>query len=544
MKIRHSFDCHKRCGRLKPVERGGGLRTLFHLHGSVFPYACFVGLPCLLLTTLLKVMEKQGVFYIQQFVSSLTLDPMAYGGFSTLLGFVVVFRTSEAYSRFWDGNTLTHQMRGDWFDACSGLMAYSRWTAASPEAVENFRQTIVRLFSMLHAMALADLEDAMDRKEDRWAFTLDLIDPRGIDEDTLLRLKQTETKVELIYFWIQGLIVESVKTGLINTPAPIVTRAWGELANGMLKFHECLKIANVPLPFPYSQTTLFLLVIHWLVTPVMMCTWTDNPFVAGMVSFIQVFVLWSLHAIAQELENPFGADANDLNVREMNNDMKIKLLMLVDPANYELPKLMPRAVVDSPETLTAASPVCFQDIWNELDPNVKDGSLAKVFRLREVRRRRRDSQMLHAASINTRGHSTKQDAAHSSSLSKQSQRSSDMTSERTSASDGDNSIVLEQEAGSMPISGSSRSGLVSLSERDDSMVLQKRYSNSPRTTQGGSTSRQSRGSQGSTGHVVHFDSSAPSQPPSLQVVQSGQDVPTARQVPTVPAALVDIQERL
>lgn len=34
----------------------------------------------------------------------------------------------------------------------------------------------------------------------------------------------------------------------------------------------------------------------------------------GIFTFVTVFILWVLHSISIELENPFGADANDLDV--------------------------------------------------------------------------------------------------------------------------------------------------------------------------------------------------------------------------------------
>jgi predicted membrane chloride channel (bestrophin family) len=347
---------------------------------------------------MIKTLELEAPTNLPSFMSAIAMETVAYGGFSTILGFVVVFRTSEAYTRFCDGSKLTHQMRGDWFDACSGLVSYSRWTQGSVDSVHNFRHLIVRLFSMLHALALADLEDAMDQDGNRWAFTLDLIDPTGLDEDSLLKLKQSETKVELIYFWIQGVIVEAQKERIIDAPAPIVTRAWSELASGMLRFHECLKIANVPLPFPYSQTTWLLLVLHWMVTPLMMCSWTVHPAMAGTVAFVQAFVLWSLHAIALELENPFGADINDLNVREMNADLQRKFMMLLEPASNVLPTLSKEVVMDHGD-LQVLPCICFQSIWDFLNPMVSEGSVAKVGRLREQRRRRSSARQLRMATV-------------------------------------------------------------------------------------------------------------------------------------------------
>merc|ERR1712110_982932 len=116
----------------------------------------------------------------------------------------------------------------------------------------------------------------------------------------------------------------------------------------------------------------------------MMCKWTEHAAVAGMVAFIQVLILWALHAIAQELENPFGADANDLNVREMNDDMRGKLLLLLNPENYSLPQLQPGAVIEYRE-LEASVHMDFSTVWEIVDVNdeIQDTSHLKLQRLRQ-----------------------------------------------------------------------------------------------------------------------------------------------------------------
>lgn len=82
------------------------------------------------------------------------MDSTVYNAFSTLLGILVVFRTGQAYNRFWDGSTLTHQMRGDWFDAASSIISFTRTSKADSTKLWDFRQIVVRLFSMLHALSL------------------------------------------------------------------------------------------------------------------------------------------------------------------------------------------------------------------------------------------------------------------------------------------------------------------------------------------------------------------------------------------------------
>lgn len=321
--------------------------------GSVFPYAVKMAVPCMVLTVTFKGIYQlsedgysEGSVWLQvlkgfkQVIASFSVESSAYQAFSGMLGFLVIFLTSQSYNRYWDGCTLTHQMMGQWYDSCSSLLAFAKMSTHSEFAVEEFQHTCVRLFSMLHALALSDLEDISD--EDRGShpgFDLELIDARVMDHFSLLAIKQQHHKVELVFHWLQSFIVKNQARGLLNIPAPILTRSFQEMGQGMLKFHEALKIAKIPFPLPYTQAAFGLLVSHWVVTPLIMCTSTTSLLSAGLFSSIQVCVLWSLYALACELENPFGHDAYDLDIRLMQRDMNQRLLLLVHPDAKRSPEL-------------------------------------------------------------------------------------------------------------------------------------------------------------------------------------------------------------
>ena len=101
---------------------------------------------------------------------------------------------------------------------------------------------------------------------------------------SLRHLKKAECKVELVFHWIQSIVVTSIECGIMSAPSPILTRAYSELAAGMVKFHDCLKIARISVPFPYSQATLLLLVMHWLLTPFVMTQGTQSPTVSCTIT--------------------------------------------------------------------------------------------------------------------------------------------------------------------------------------------------------------------------------------------------------------------
>merc|ERR1719387_1161050 len=96
-------------------------------------------------------------------------------------------------------------------------------------------------------------------------------------------------------------------------------------------------ITDHPFPFPYAQMIATLLVIHWSLTPVLIgclpvhCVWSF------LFSFISVFALCALNLIAQEIENPFGDDPNDLNCAEAQEQMNHALMLLLRPASQTVP---------------------------------------------------------------------------------------------------------------------------------------------------------------------------------------------------------------
>eukprot|EP00746_Dinoflagellata_sp_MGD_P154827 gnl/MRDRNA2_/MRDRNA2_85057_c0_seq2.p1 gnl/MRDRNA2_/MRDRNA2_85057_c0~~gnl/MRDRNA2_/MRDRNA2_85057_c0_seq2.p1 ORF type:complete len:578 (-),score=110.05 gnl/MRDRNA2_/MRDRNA2_85057_c0_seq2:99-1790(-) len=254
----------------------------------------------------------------------------AYSGFTFVVGFLLVFRTSQAYTRFWEGATMVHNMRTEWFDACSSLIAFTHG-AKDQKGAEELRQIIVRLFSLLHSCALQDIAE-MEEEE------FELIDIRGIDVDSIHYLHLISSaglsSVDIVFQWIQNLISKHQDTGMIKAAPPILSRVYQELAGGMIKFSSAKKITETPFPFPYAQMIAALLAFHWIVTPILIGMIPINCVWCFIFAFISVFSLCALNLIAQEIENPFGDDANDLHCDQAQANMNEALLLLLsDPAD-------------------------------------------------------------------------------------------------------------------------------------------------------------------------------------------------------------------
>lgn len=349
------------------AKYAGMLNLLLQREGSIIPVAVQVATPCAILSGLLKFFEVNELAGFHILFDTFKIKGAAYGSFSSLLGFLVVFRTSQAYNRYWTGGGLMQQMVGSWFDSASSIFAFLKMSKAGSEEIRRFEHLLVRLYSILTALALTELDGPSGEDDDEDGLlnrlnSLEIIDAQSLDAYTIEAISKSENKMELIYHWMQVVLVDGIERGIVNIPPPILSRAFAELADGMAKFHDCMKIALLPFPFPYSQAALVLLILHWLITPLMICTWTGNPCMAALFSFLIIFIFWGLYAIANEIENPFGDDPNDLDAIEVQRDMNEKLRLLAGLAGSS-PGLNSNISVEELDSAVITQRSTLKNVW-------------------------------------------------------------------------------------------------------------------------------------------------------------------------------------
>merc|ERR1712232_1074108 len=151
----------------------------------------------------------------------------------------------------------------------------------------------------------------------------------ALDEKSLHTLRNCSNRVELVFAWVQALVVTQINTGVLSIPPPILSRVFQEMANGMVAFHEAQMLATVPFPFPYTQTCDCLLILHWCFVPIVTTQWVQSPAWCFIFVFVQIFMLWNLNFIAVEIEHPFGRDANDLDGKLLQEDFDAQLSLLL-----------------------------------------------------------------------------------------------------------------------------------------------------------------------------------------------------------------------
>lgn len=284
---------------------------------------------------------------MEAFLSESGMDELAasqtWTAATAVLVSLLAFRTVQALSRFWEGTSLLHQMRGEWFDAVSCLVTFSRGAVETkPEEVKVFRHTIVRLMSLCHGSALEEIAETDQLRS---------LDVFGIDHGTLRHLKECKrmygfNRVECLLHLFQVLIMKSLEDGVLPIAPPILSRVYQTLSRGFVNQLNARKIADTRFPFPYAQLIATLLLLVMILTPLMLASLIHNTVFACLFSFLPVFGMFSINFIAAQLENPFGSDDNDLPLEHFQTEMNSSLLMLLHDNADHVSRPSMRCVMD------------------------------------------------------------------------------------------------------------------------------------------------------------------------------------------------------
>jgi len=272
------------------------------ISGSVLPAAMRWAAAAGVAGFVLKFLQNE--YMPKDFLGDLEISPAAYSGFSFTLGFVIVFRTSQCYNRFWTCATHVNAMRAEWYEAASGLTTFISMSSHDDVEQEVFCHRVIRYFSLMHSLALQALADGEE------AFPV--IDLESIPNESLQQMTM-----------------------------------------GMVNYNSVLDIISIPFPFPYAQVTFILLTFYVCFIPVVMCLLVNAPWIACICGFLSVLCLVSVDLVSTEIENPFGEDANDLPCHEFQNKMNKALMNLLHPAANEPPELLDNAKLSFAELMKA-----------------------------------------------------------------------------------------------------------------------------------------------------------------------------------------------
>lgn len=218
-----------------------------------------------------------------------------------VLGLFLVFRTNSAYDRWWEGRKLWGGLVNSTRNFALKLNAYldkedhdnREWFA---KMIPNF--TYAMKESLRRGVQLAELEPISD----------DFI-------EDIKKYRHKPNRISaMMYSRVNELYRKNTFTGdhLINLDK--------ELKDFIDLIGACERIRHTPIPYSYTMYIKKFIFIYIITLPFGFVT-TFGYFSVAIVLLVS-FILLSVELIAEEIEDPFGRDINDLPTDELSGKIK------------------------------------------------------------------------------------------------------------------------------------------------------------------------------------------------------------------------------
>lgn len=220
-----------------------------------------------------------------------------------LLSLLLVFRTNTAYDRYYEGRRVWGQL----VSQCRGLAI--ELNAVLPRDAAASRRYFAALISNFPFALKGSLRDQM--KFEQMEATPDIIE----------RLKGAENVATTILAVIQESI-EQLRQVEIICDAHLLTLK-PHFLEMMSVSGVCERIKATPIPFSYTFFIKAYISIFIFVMPFVLLS-TSGYFMIPITMF-GAYALLGLEMIAEEIENPFGLDSNDLPLTMLSNKIRVSV---------------------------------------------------------------------------------------------------------------------------------------------------------------------------------------------------------------------------
>jgi ion channel-forming bestrophin family protein len=218
-----------------------------------------------------------------------------------VLGLFLVFRTNSAYDRWWEGRRMWGGIVNSSRNFALKLNAYL------PVGDEVNRLWFVKMIPNFVFVSKEHLRRGVQYSE------LDPVDAKFIEELKKVNHRPNKT-VGMMYAKVNELYIKKILTGdqLINLDKEL--KDFIDLVGG------CERIKNTPIPYSYSMYVKKFIFIYIITLPFGFITTLGYITIPAVL--LVSFVLLTVELIAEEIEDPFGRDINDLPTDELAGKIK------------------------------------------------------------------------------------------------------------------------------------------------------------------------------------------------------------------------------
>lgn len=222
--------------------------------------------------------------------------PLMHSTVGFVLSLLLAYRTNTAYERWWEGRKLWGALVNNSRNLALKLAAF-----LPAEDDRKFFRVVIPAYASVLSNHLSNEEVSQTLFE-------------GIDLEIEHHKHRPSQLAKQMFKRSNDLYISGKITGdqfyIINA----------ELQSFIEICGACERIKNTPIPYSYS-TFIKKFIFFYIMTLPFGYVFSLGYFVIPIVVFI-FYVLASLELIAEEIEDPFGGDDNDLPTRKMSENIK------------------------------------------------------------------------------------------------------------------------------------------------------------------------------------------------------------------------------
>jgi ion channel-forming bestrophin family protein len=273
------------------VAKINWFQMAFQLRGSVIPEVFPRILLCSGLAFLISLSQYFGFSLPEQIFGSVTSN-VAY---NLVLGLLLVFRTNTAYDRYWEG-------RKSWGSIIINILNLGRKIRSSVIATESVdKENKLAALRLLSAFAIATKLYLRHQSGNNELEAL-------VTPSQYLQLKEARNTPLQITILLGDYLKQEQLNNRLTMDELIAMNS--SLDNMVEALTGCDRILKTPMPLAYAIYLKRLLLIYCVTLPFQLVH--DLGWWTAMIVALISFILLGIEEIGNQIEDPFGNDANDL----------------------------------------------------------------------------------------------------------------------------------------------------------------------------------------------------------------------------------------
>lgn len=239
--------------------------------------------------------------YIEYWNQSFVIDTVFFSLIGVILSLFLVFRLNSAYDRWWEGRKAWGKLVND---ARTFAMILNTHI---PEEDHRRRRFFVKSISNFCMALQWHLRDDVK-------YGIFIYISREYTE-ALEKSKHVPNKIaSFIYDEIEVMSKEKVITDFDKTQLRTILQGFIDVLG------ICERIKKTPIPFSHSTFIKMFIVLYIAILPFGLVNVFQYLAIPGVL--VMAFAMLGVEVISEEIENPFGLDANDLPTGQMSDGIR------------------------------------------------------------------------------------------------------------------------------------------------------------------------------------------------------------------------------